>query len=76
MVTVEVPTVAVLLAVKVTTLVPVVGLVPKVAVTPVGNPDATSVTLPAKLFRLVTVIVSVAVLPCVTDSVAAVGAMV
>ena len=63
MVTVEVPVVAVLLAVKVTTLVPVVGLVPKVAVTPVGRPEAVSVTLPLKLFRSVTVMVSVAVLP-------------
>ena len=63
MVTVEVPVVAVLLAVKVMTLLPLVGLVPKAAVTPVGRPDAESVVLPLKLFRSVTVMVSVAVLP-------------
>lgn len=75
-VTVEVPTVAELPAVNVITLLPVVGLVPKVAVTPVGKPEATSVTLPLKLFTSVTVIVSVAVLPGVTDSVLDDGAMV
>ena len=45
-VTVDVPVVAVLLAVNVNTLVPVVGFVPNAAVTPLGRPDAASVTLP------------------------------
>ena len=63
MVTVEVPVVAELPAVKVTTLLPVVGLVPNAAVTPVGRPEAVSVTLPLKLFTSVTVMVSVAVEP-------------
>ncbi len=45
-VTVEVPVVAVVLAVNVTTLVDVVGLVPKLAVTPLGRPEADKVTLP------------------------------
>lgn len=66
MVTVEVPVVAVELAVNVTTLVEVAGLVPKLAVTPDGNPDADRVTLPVKPPESVTVIVLVAVLPCVT----------
>jgi hypothetical protein len=66
-VTVGVPTVAVLLAVSVSTLVPVVGLVPNTAVTPLGRPDATRVTLPVNPPRSVTVMVSVAVLPWVTE---------
>lgn len=45
-VTVKVPVVAVLLAASVTTLVEVVGLVPNVAVTPEGRPEADKVTLP------------------------------
>ena len=65
MVTVEVPVVAVALAVRVSTLVPVVGLVPKVAVTPLGKPDAASVTLPENPFRSVTVMVLLPLLPCV-----------
>ena len=70
MVTVPSPTVAVLLAVKVTTLVPVVGLVPKTAVTPVGRPDAARVTAPLTPPQTgsVTVTVSVAVPPCTTLS--------
>jgi hypothetical protein len=36
------PTVATLLAVRVSTLLPVVGSVAKVAVTPLGKPDAAS----------------------------------
>ena len=40
MVTVAVPVVAVALAVRVSTLVPVVGFVPNAAVTPLGRPDA------------------------------------
>jgi hypothetical protein len=63
MVTVEVPTVAELAAVKVTTLLPVVGFGPKLAVTPVGNPEAAKVTLPLKGLTSVTAIVSVALAP-------------
>jgi hypothetical protein len=67
-VTVEVSTVAVALAVKVTTLAPVVGLVPKAVVTPLGRPVAAKVTLPVKPPVSVTVMLSVAVLPCVTET--------
>jgi hypothetical protein len=66
MVTVAVPVVAVLLAVRVSVLVEVVGFVPNVAVTPVGKPEAESVTLPENPPRSVTVIVLVPLLPCVT----------
>ena len=45
-VTVADPNVARGVAVKVTVLVPVVGFVPNVAVTPVGRPEAESSTLP------------------------------
>ena len=62
-VTVAVPAVAVALAARVNTLLPVVGFVPKDAVTPLGKPDAARVTLPVNPPRSVTVIVSVAVLP-------------
>jgi len=57
MVTVAVPVVAVLLAVRVSRLVDVVGFVPKVAVTPGGSPVADSVTLPEKPSTGLTVIV-------------------
>ena len=63
MVIVEVPAAAVLLATNVTTLVPVVGLVPNVAVTPVGSPEAASVTLPLKGLISFTVMVSVPLAP-------------
>jgi len=63
MVTVAAPVVAVLLAVSVSTLLPVVGLVPKAAVTPLGRPYAASVTLPVNPPVSVTVMVSVALLP-------------
>lgn len=76
MVTTEVPVVAVLLAVKVTKLLPVVGLVPKVAVTPLGKPDVDSVTAPVKPFVSVTLTVSVELEPCVTESDVADGASV
>ena len=47
MMTFAVPPAAVLLAVSVSTLVPLVGLVPHDAVTPLGRPDVTArVTLP------------------------------
>lgn len=61
-----VPVVAVELAVKVTTLLPVVGLVPKLAVTPEGKADVESETLPVKPPLGVTVIVELPLLPCVT----------
>lgn len=57
MVTVAAPVVAVELAVSVRTLVDVVGLVPKLAVTPAGNPEADNVTLPVNPPEGVTVIV-------------------
>jgi hypothetical protein len=72
-VTVDVPTVAEELAVKVTTLDPVVGLVPNVAVTPEGSPEAARVTLPANGLTSVTVIVSVPLAPCAMDSADAEG---
>lgn len=65
MVTVAVPVVAVLLAVRVRVLVEVVGFVPNVAVTPLGRPDAASVTLPENPPTSVTVIVLVPLLPWV-----------
>lgn len=65
-VTDEVPVVAVELAVKVTTLLPVVGFVPKLAVTPLGRPDAERVTLPVNPPVGFTVIVLVPLPPCVT----------
>ena len=46
MVTVAFPVVAVLLAVRVSVLLEVVGFVLKAAVTPLGKPDAARVTLP------------------------------
>jgi len=49
-------------AVRVRTLVVVVGFVPNAAVTPVGKPDATKVTLPVNPLRSFTVIVLVPVL--------------
>jgi hypothetical protein len=64
-VTVADPVVAVLLAVSVSTLVPVVGLVPNAAVTPLGRPDAARVTLPVNPPTSVTVIVLVPLPPCV-----------
>lgn len=73
MVTVAGPTVAVLLAVSVTTLelVDEAGL--KLAVTPVGNPEAVNDTLPANELTSVTEIVSVPLAPWATESVAAEG---
>ena len=75
-VTVEPPAVAVLLAANVTTLEPVAGLVPKVAVTPLGRPEAANVTLPVKLPKSVTVTVSVTLEPCFTETDVADGAIV
>src|ERR1700723_3696088 len=64
-VTVADPVVAVLLAVSVSTLVPVVGFVPNAAVTPLGRPDAARVTLPVNPPTSVTVIVLLPLPPCV-----------
>jgi hypothetical protein len=64
---VEVPAVAELLAVNVTTLEPVVGLVAKDAVTPLGRPEAARVTLPVNPPRSVTVTVSVEPMPVVSE---------
>jgi hypothetical protein len=61
-----VPVAAVLLAVKVRTLVEVVGLVPKLAVTPLGSVEFESVTLPVKPPEGVTVIVLLPLVPCFT----------
>lgn len=66
-VTVDVPIVAELLAVNVTTLLPVVGLVPKLVVTPLGSPEAVRVTLPLNAFNGTTLTVSVPLAPCLTD---------
>lgn len=67
MVTVDVPVVAVALAVSVNTLVPVVGFVPNAAVTPLGKPDAASVTLPVNPLTSVTAMVLVPLLPSAID---------
>ncbi len=66
MVTVAVPVVAVLLAVNVRALVPVVLAGLNDAVTPLGRPAAESATLPVKPFCGVTVTVLDPLEPCVT----------
>ena len=58
MVTLDVPAVAVPLAFRVSMLLPVVGFVPNVAVTPEGRPDAARITLPANPSSPVTVMVT------------------
>jgi hypothetical protein len=58
-VTVAAPVAAELLAVSVSTLLPVVGLVAKAAVTPLGSPEAASVTLPVNPFWPETAMVDV-----------------
>jgi len=63
MVTVAAPVVAVLLAVSVSTLVLVAGLVPKAATTPLGRPVAASLTLPVNPPAAVTEMVLVPLLP-------------
>ena len=73
MVTVNVPSAAELLAASVRTLDAVVGLVPNDAVTPVGRPEAARVTLPLNPPAPATAIMSVALLPRVTDKVDAEG---
>src|ERR1700694_3377951 len=66
MVTVAVPVAAVELAVNVTTLPEVAGLVPKPAVTPAGKPEVDKLTLPVKPPEGVMVMVLLPLLPCVT----------
>jgi hypothetical protein len=66
MVTLLVPTAAVLLAVNVNVLVFAVLAGLNDAVIPLGSPEADKLTLPLKPFRGTTVIVLVALLPCVT----------
>ena len=69
------PVVAVLLAVSVNTLDPVVvGFGLNEAVTPLGNPLAARVTPPVNPFAGVTVMLSVLFAPCTTASVPVVGA--
>jgi hypothetical protein len=68
MVTVEVPVTAVLLAARVSVLALVEDVGLNEAVTPLGKPLAVNVTLPVKPFSGVTVIVSFALLSCVTES--------
>lgn len=65
-VTVAVPVVAVPLAVNVSVLVLVAGFGLNAAVTPVGRPEAASVTLPVNPSSGVTVIVLVPAPPCMT----------
>jgi hypothetical protein len=69
-VTVAAPVVAVLEAVKVRVLVPVVDVGLKLAVTPEGKPLALSATLPVNPPEGATVTVLVDVPPCATDTLA------
>lgn len=62
------PIVAVLLAVSVSVLALVEDVGLNEAVTPLGRPLTANVTLPVKPFLGFTEIVSVALLPCVTES--------
>jgi hypothetical protein len=62
-----VPVATVELALRVRTLVPLVGFVPKDPVTPVGSPATARFTLPVNPPTSVTVMVSVALPPCATD---------
>lgn len=72
-VTVAVPIVAVLLAASVSTLVAVAGLVAKIAVTPLGRPDAVRVALPVNPFRPVIMMVLLALSPWAIDTAGADG---
>ena len=65
MVTREFPVAAVLLAASVSVLVPVVLVGLKVAVTPLGRPEAARPTLPVKPFSGATVMVLEPLAPCV-----------
>jgi hypothetical protein len=64
MITVAVPSDAVALAVRVKVLVLEAGLGLKLAVTPVGKPDAERVTLPLKPLDGAMVMVLVLLVPC------------
>ena len=63
MVMVDEPVAAELLAVSVSVLLPVVGLVPNDALTPLGRLGAESVTLPLNPFTSCSSMVSVALVP-------------
>jgi hypothetical protein len=67
-VTLEVPAVAVALAVRVNLLVVLAGFGLKPAVTPLGSPEAASVTVLLNPFNGVMVIVLVPLLPCAIDT--------
>ena len=69
-VTLKVPAAAVLDALKVTVLVPVVETGLKLAVTPAGRPLAASATAPLKPFTGLTMIVLLPFAPCATERVA------
>lgn len=75
MVTVDVPVAAVLAAAKVTELLPAVTG-PKVAVTPVGRPDAANATVPLKPFNAVMAMLLAPLDPWLMLKVAGVGARV
>ena len=75
-VTVNEPSVAVLLAVSVRTLEVVDDAGLNEAVTPLGRPDAVNDTVPVNPLRSVTVMVSVPLLPCFTERLVAEGASV
>jgi len=62
----KVPVAAVVLAVNVKVLEPMVLAGLNVGITPLGRPDTDKLTLPLKPFRGVTVTVLVAFVPCVT----------
>jgi hypothetical protein len=67
-VTMAVPVAAVALAARVRALVPVAGLGLNAAETPLGRPEAESVTLPLKPFEVVIEIALVPLPPCATLS--------
>ena len=68
MVTVALPTAAVLLAERVSTLDAVAGLVANDEVTPVGSPVAVRLTLPAKGLTSAMLIVALPLDPCAIES--------
>lgn len=73
MVIVDAPILAPQLAVSVRTLLLAAGLVPNVAVTPLGRPDAVRVTVPVNVPKSVTVTVSVKLPPGLSTTVDAEG---
>jgi hypothetical protein len=72
-VTVKAPVAAVLLAVSVSTLELVEDVGLNAAVTPLGSPDMVKATLPVNPPVSATVMVSVPLVPCLTDTVDAEG---